>query len=72
MAEECAENIEETGLVEIHLTESKHNSCTLHIVLFSLIFTVNIRIGSYFLYFHWYLKGDDVCVKFGTCTQTAM
>ena len=55
-AEECTENIEETRLVEINSTECKHNSCRLYIVLSSIVFTVNIGIGSYFLYFHWYLK----------------
>ena len=64
-AEECTENIEETRLVEINSTECnsvenkyKHNSCTLYIVLFSIIFTIKLGIGSYFLYFHWYLKTD--------------
>ena len=62
-AEECTENIEETRLVEINLTECnsienkcKHNCCTLYIVLFWIIFTVNIETGSYFLCFHCYLK----------------
>ena len=49
LAEECTENIEETGLVEITSTECKHNSCTLHIVLFSITVTVNTGINSYFL-----------------------
>ena len=55
LAEECTENIEETRLVEITSSknENKHkcSSCTLHIVLFSIIFTINVGIGSYFLYF---------------------
>ena len=51
LAEECTENIEETTLVEINLTECKHNPCTLHIVLFSIIFKINVGIGSYFVYF---------------------
>ena len=57
LAEECTENIEETRLVEINSTEcnsvekrSKRNSCTLYIVLFSIIFTISIGIGSYFLF----------------------
>ena len=35
--------------------ENKHkcSSCTLYIVLFSIIFTINIGIGTYF---QWYLK----------------
>ena len=51
LAEECTENIEETTLVEINLTECKHNPFTLHIVLFSIIFKINVGIGSYFVYF---------------------
>ena len=61
-AEECTENIDEIRLVEINSTECnsvenkcKHDSCKLYIVLFSIIFTVNIGIGSYFLCFYWYL-----------------
>ena len=27
-------------------------------VLFSIFFTINVGIGSFFLYFHWYLKKD--------------
>ena len=58
LVEECTENIEETRLVEINSTECKHNFCTLQIVLFSIIFRINVVIGIYFLYFHWYLKKD--------------
>ena len=64
-AEEYTDNIAETGLVEINSTECnsvenkcKHNYCTLYIVLFSIICTLNVGIGSYFLYFHWYFKND--------------
>ena len=61
--DECTEIIDETRLVEINSTECnsvenkfKHNSCTLHIVLLSTVFTVNIGISSYFLCFYWYLE----------------
>ena len=73
LTEECIENVEEVNIAKITQTEdeNKHkcSSCTLCIVLFSVIFTVNIGISSYFLYFHWYLKKDATYVKFGTCTQ---
>ena len=76
LVEECTENIEETRLVEITSAknENKHkcSSCTLYIVLVSIFFTINVGIGSYFLYFHWYLKKDVICVKFGTRTQTTI
>ena len=75
-AEEYTENIEETRLVEITSSknENKHkcSSCTLYIILFSMLFTINYGIGSYFLCFYWYLKKDVICVKFGTCTQTTI
>ena len=53
-AEACTENIEETRLVDINSIEcsSVKNKCTLYIVLFSIIFTVNIGISSYFLCFY--------------------
>ena len=38
-------------------------------VLISVFFTINIGIGSYFLYFYWYIKKDITRIKFGTRTQ---
>ena len=65
LVEECAENVGEVKLAKITSAEdeNKHkcNSFTLHIVLFSIIFTSNVRIGTYFIYFHWYLKKCYSC-----------
>ena len=62
IVEECTENIEETRLVETTSAKNKNkhkcSSCTLYIVLFSILFTVNVGIDTYFVYFHWYLKKD--------------
>ena len=59
LIEECTENVEEVKIAKITLAEEenkhKYSSCTLHIVLFSVIFTVNVGICNYFLSFHWYL-----------------
>ena len=70
LVEECNENIEETRLVEktSAKNENKHkcSSCTLYIVLFSIIFTINVGIGTYFVYSHWSLKNDDACVTLDT------
>ena len=62
-AEEYTENIEETRLVETNSTECnsveskcKYNFCALYSVLFSILFTINVGIGTYFFYFHWFLK----------------
>ena len=76
LVEECTENIEETRLVEITLAENenkhKYSSCTLYIVLFSIVFTINVGIGTYFVYSHLYLKKDVTRVKFGIRAQTTI
>ena len=74
--EECTDTVEEVELAKISLSEDKNKHkcsfCTLYIVLFSIIFTVNFRIGTYFVYLQWYLKKDVACVEFGTRTQTTI
>ena len=76
LVEECTENIEETRLVEKTSAENKNKHkcsfCTLYIVLFSIIFTINVGIGIYFSYFYWYLKKDIPSVEFNTHTQTTI
>ena len=77
LVEECTETVEEVKLAKIILSEDKNkhkcSSCMLYIVLFSIILTINVRIVSYFVYSHWYLKEEDVLsVEFGTCTQTTI
>ena len=45
----------------------------LYIVLFSITLTINVRIFSYFVYSHWYLKDEDVpSDEFDTRTQTTI
>ena len=67
LTEECIENVEEVKIAKTTLAEdeNKHecSSCTLYIVLFSIIFAISVGIGSYFLYFHWYWKKDAIRVN---------
>ena len=68
LIDESTENIDEVKITEMALTEGNsiecnsveniHNycSCKLYIVLFSIIFTANIAVGTYFICFHRYLK----------------
>ena len=65
LVDECAENIDEVKIA----IKNECSSCMLYMVLFSILFTINVGIGTYFIYFHWYLK-DVIRVKFGTHTQT--
>ena len=73
LVEECTETVEEVKIAKISLSEDKINhkccSCTLYIVLFLILFTINVGIVTYFVYFRWYLKKDVSRVEFGTCTQ---
>ena len=50
---ECTENIDEVKIAEVTLTENnrKCSSCILYIVLFSIIFTINIGVSTYFVYY---------------------
>ena len=51
LIEECNQNIEETSLTKINSTKCKSNSCILCIMLFSVFFTINIGIATYFIYY---------------------
>ena len=74
LVEESTEAVEEVKLANISLfeNENKHKCSpyTLHIMLFSIIFTINIGIATYFVYWYCYLKKDVTRVGFGTRTQT--
>ena len=56
LAEECTETVEEVKIAKITLAENENThkcrSCTLCIVLFSILFTISFGIGTYFVYFH--------------------
>ena len=55
LVEECTETVEEVKLAKITLSENKNKHrcsfCTLYIVLFWIVFTINIGIGTYFVIF---------------------
>ena len=49
LIEECNESIEGTSL--INSVKCKNNSCIRYIVLFSIFFTTNLGIATYFIYY---------------------
>ena len=67
------ETVEEVELAKITLSKNENkykcNSCTLYIGLFSILFTFNVGIGAYFVYFYWHLKKYVTRVEFDTRTQ---
>ena len=68
--DECTETIEETSLVEINSTKCKHNSCILYIVLFPILFTVNIGIGAYFAYYKYVNRNKENVSRYDYVYQT--
>ena len=58
LVEECTENIDKVKMVEITLAKHENeyekeckSSCTLYIVLLLIIFTINIGISTFFVYY---------------------
>ena len=61
LVEECGKNVDEGKLTKIALAENENShkcsSCIVYIVLFAILFTVNVAgIGYYFIYFRRCLK----------------
>ena len=56
LLEECTENIDEVKIASENEHKNKCSSCILYIVLILINFAINIGIGAYFVYSHWYLK----------------
>ena len=50
LANECDENVDEEVKI-LDNNENKCNSCILYIVLFSIFFTINVVIATYFVYY---------------------
>ena len=55
LVEECTETNNEVKLAKITLVENENkykcSSCTLYIVLFSIVSTISVGIGTYFVYY---------------------
>ena len=58
--EECSEIIDEVKMAKITLAEDENkfkSSCTIYVILIAIIFTILMRIGTYFIYYqrnkHW-------------------
>ena len=50
LTEECTENIDEVKIASENKHKNKCSSCTIYIVLFSIIFAINFEISAYFVY----------------------
>ena len=59
LVDECAETVEKVKIAKMVLAENENKykcvSCTLHVVLIIVVFTIFTGIGTYFVYFNWFL-----------------
>ena len=69
--EECTESVNKTKPVE-NGHKKQCSSCTVYIVLFSVIIVMNIGIGIYFVYSRWYFKKYSLSVDFNTHKETTI
>ena len=75
LVNECAKTIEEVKLAKIMLAENENSykcsSCSVHIVLMIMFFTIFTGITFYFVYYNWPLINNNVsCIKFGFRKET--
>ena len=75
LIDECTETIEEVKLAEItfakNKNEKKYSSCTVHIILMTVIFIIFTGITIYFVYYNWPLtKNNFSCIKFSFRKET--
>ena len=70
LVEECTGTNNEVKLAKITLAENENkykcSSCTLYIASFLIVFAINVRIGTYFVYYKYmdYNKESDRQEKF--------
>ena len=63
LIEECNENIDEEVKI-LDKNEDKCSSCILYIVLFSIFFTINIGITTYFVYYKYMNRNKENVSKY--------
>ena len=68
--EGCIKSIDEEEITGITQGENKYSSCIIYIILFSIIFTINIGIVTYFTYYK-YISRNKKNVSECHCTYRA-
>ena len=73
--DKCTETVAEVKLAKITLAENENNyecsSCTVHVVMMIVIFTILTGITIYFACCNWSLIKNNVsCIKFGIRKET--
>ena len=65
LIDKCTETVDEMKLTKITLAENENsykcNSCILYIILFSILLTINVGIGAYFVYYKYTNRNKKKC-----------
>ena len=72
LVEECTENIDEVKMASKNEHKNKWSSCMLYIVLFSIIFAINIGIGTYFVYYKYMNRDKETASRYDYIYQTTI
>ena len=64
LVEECTENIDEVKISSKNEQKNKWSSFILYIVLFSIIFAINIGIGTYFVYYKYMSRDKEIASRY--------
>ena len=64
LVKECTKNIDEVEITGITQDENKYSSCTIYIVLFSIFFTINTGIGTYFTYYKYMNRNKENILRY--------
>ena len=72
LVEECAETVEEVKIAGKNEHKNKCSSWILRIVLFSIIFAINIGIGAYFVYYKYMNRNKETTFRYDYVYQTTI
>ena len=72
LVEECTENIDEVKIASENEHKNKCSFCILYIVLFSIIFTINIGITTYFVYDKYMNRNNENVSRYDHAYRTAI
>ena len=64
LVEECTKNIDEAKIASENEHNNKCSSCTLYIVLSSIIFTINLGIGAYFICYKYMNRDKEAASRY--------
>ena len=70
LTEECIENIDEVKIASANKHKDKCSCCTLYIVLFSILFTINIAVATYFVYYKYMNRDKESASRYDYVYQT--